>query len=115
MSIAKPLKSLLSALEELSSDNKEIFDTDVREEMGEAIHFGFIAPKKKYELPESFEMYSDEANEAIRTILGDFLKESCVIATDQEWDEKRRLDEFQTLSVATKSGRSYDDFFGHAE
>jgi hypothetical protein len=115
MSLTKPLSKLLTQLESISEEHEEVFDTDVREEMATAIYCGFIAPKKNYQLPPSFEMFDEDGDAAIRKALSKFLKEACAIADKQGWTKKERQKAFQDPDVTSEGGLSYDEFFGHAD
>ena len=115
MSIAKPLKALLNSLERLSEEHDEIFDTDVREELSEAVYGGFIEPNSTYQLPKTFEMFSDEGDAAVRRALAQFLAAACPIADELGWTKTQRLSAFQDLEVTSREGLTYDEFFGHSQ
>jgi hypothetical protein len=111
----KLLSKLLSALESISTDHEEVTDTDVREELATAIYCGFIAPEKSYQLPQSFEMFSDEGDQALRKALAAFFKAACPIADKLGWTEAQRQSAFQDPNVTSAGGLTYDEFFGHAD
>ncbi len=109
------LKRLLVRLEKISRKHDDLCDTIVREEMATAIYNGFLAPSRKFKLPESYEMIDEEGDEMIATALAEFLQSACPIADELGWDEKQRQDAFQDLDVTTPKGLTYDEFFGHSE
>ena len=115
MNIKQPLNRLLDNLESITADHEEIFDTDVREELSTAIYCAFITSENGYQTPDSFEMFSDEGNAAVKSAVDSFLRDSCPIAESLGWSEQQRQDAFQDLNVTSKGGLTYDEFFGHAD
>ncbi len=110
--------ALISLVDELSSieqDHEEIGDTDVREEMFEAISKTFISAEPGYVLPDSFGMFSDEGNQKVKAAISKFLSHSEVkdaalaLTTPQE-----RLDAFQD-PIETAAGQTQEEYFGYCE
>lgn len=111
------LKKLLDDLAAIAADDHdEIFDTDVREQMSDAIWSGFINPQGGYELPDTFGMFSDDGNERIKAALEEFLPAAGKYARENGISTpQERLDAFQNENVAGGDEYSYDDFFGYLE
>ncbi|MBX9571431.1 MAG: hypothetical protein K2X77_21220 [Candidatus Obscuribacterales bacterium] len=111
----KALIELVDALSEIEKENDEIGDTDVREQMFEAVHKSFIAPEKGYVLPDEFGMFSPEGNKSIKEALSRFLNHPEVkAAAEQLKTPQERLNAFQDL-VDTESGITQEDYFGYCE
>ncbi|MBV8416916.1 MAG: hypothetical protein JO251_17060 [Verrucomicrobia bacterium] len=110
------LKILLNQLDEIASQHEEIEDTDVREQMAEAIDKSFVQPEHGYVLPNKFGMFSTEGDAAVRKALGAFLNHPEVIAARAQLPKAvDRLNAFQDESVVSDQGRRYDDYFGYLE
>ena len=108
------LLDLLYRLEAVGERGESLFDTVVRDKMGEAVFFGFIKPKPGYTLPDEYGM-SDEDNVAIRAALHAYVEAAsalapaaCVVTFHE------RLAAFQNLDVRTAKPHcnDYNDFFG---
>lgn len=111
----KALVELVDALAEIEKENDEIGDTDVREQMFEAVHKSFISPEAGYVLPDEFGMYSPEANMSVKSALEKFLSHPDVkSAAEQLPTPQERLNAFQDL-VETESGITQEDYFGYCE
>ena len=109
------LVQLVEALSEIEKENDEVSDTDVREQMYEAVHKGFIAPEAGFQLPDEFGMFSPEGNQAIKEALAQFLNHAEVkTATQQLATPQARLNAFQD-PVETEEGLTQEDYFGYSE
>ena len=106
------LKRLLNQLDAISNDYEEISDTDVREQMAEAIYHGFIVQTPGYTLPAEFGMFQPAGDTAVRAALAEFLPAACRagIPTPQQ-----RFAAFQDASVLSDAGNPYDEYFGHSD
>src|SRR5262245_27167735 len=67
------LLELLESLEALGLEHEELYDSDVREQMSEAVHRGFIEPEPGYELPEEFGMFEPEGNAQVRAAISRYI------------------------------------------
>ena len=111
----KALKQLLTALDRVFEDHEEVGDTDVREQMYEAVHKGFIVPQAGYSLPAKFGMFSDDGNRKVRDALHKFLGHPDVIAAGKTLPTpEERLAAFQDETVQSTEGNTFDEYFGHA-
>ncbi len=96
--------------------HRELYDTDVREQVGEAIWRGFVRLEPGYVLPDNFGMFTAEGNRSVRIALDSFLTHACTAALASGLTSSdRRLDAFRNRKVTTDTGRIYDSFFGHFE
>jgi hypothetical protein len=110
------LKTLLNQLDEIASEHDEIEDTDVREQMADAIEKAFIRPVSGYVLPNKFGMFSTEADAAVRKALKMFLRDPEVTAASSQLPSPvDRLAAFQDESIFSDQGTWYDDYFAYLE
>lgn len=63
------LLELLMRLEAIGERDESLFDTVVREKIGDPIFYGFIKPEPGYALPDDYGM-PDEENRLIKAALG---------------------------------------------
>ena len=114
--IRKALKQLINALDRIFEEHEEVGDTDVRGQMYEAIHKGFIVTKSPYKLPAKFGMFSDEGNKLVRVALERFLAHSDIAAAFKSLKTpEARLAAFQDTSVESNEGNTCEEYFGYAE
>jgi len=112
----KALKQLIDALDKVFDEYEEVGDTDVREQMYEAVHKGFIVPQTGYALPAKFGMFSDDGDKKVRAALQKFLAYPDVVAASQSLKTpETRLAAFQDADVESSEGNTYDEYFGYAE
>jgi hypothetical protein len=110
----KPLKALLNALDKIAEDHEELTDTDVREQMREAVEQALIQPVPNYQLPDEFGMFEPEGNAKIKTVLTKFINaaklelEAAGLKTRAD-----RLNAFQDIDVESREGNTYDEYFGY--
>jgi hypothetical protein len=110
--VKEALKKLLDSLEGIASEHEEVTDTDVREQMYEAVFHGFIVQTPGYTLPQSFGMFEPAGNAMVRAAFAEFIP-----AANQSGlaSPEQRFAAFQDSSVLSRQGNAYDEFFGHAE
>jgi hypothetical protein len=107
------LKTLLNELEDVGRAHEELYDSEVRERMGEVIFLGFLKPEEGYQPPTDFGLYSDEANERVRKALLAYIEVARAAATVLGLTSfHARLAGFQTNDVRSDEGQYFDDFFG---
>ena len=112
----KLLRQLLNRLERIGETHEEVFDTDVREAMAEAVFRGFIKPERGFALPDDFAMFQPEGNRAVREALVEYITAANARAAGLGLTAfADRLAAFQDGSVESKAGSYYDDFFGWAD
>lgn len=108
------LKTLMEELERIGRTHGELYDTDVREQMTEAVMKSFIAPETGYILPERYGLFEEEGNARVREAIEAYVTgvrqsaERIGLASPVE-----RLAAFQDQEVHTDDEEQYpDDFFG---
>ena len=109
------LKRFLDALDSIGDQNEELFDSDVRQRMSNAIMEGFVRNRKDYEIPNDFGMFSEQANAAVRNAILNFV----VMATHRAdalglSGFHERLLFVQDAAARSDAGNDYDDFLGHS-
>ena len=110
------LQQLLDILDHIFEEHEELADSEARERMAEAIRRAFIMRQGGYVVPTEFGMFTPEGDEKVRTALQQFLNDPKVISAAQSLTTpEARLSSFQDLSVTSSNGRTYDEYFGHAE
>jgi hypothetical protein len=109
------LLDLLNALAAIGNEHEELFDSEVRERMGNAVFHGFVKPVSDFVVPEDLGMFSAEANARVKRAL-----ETYIAAARQEAESlglvtfHQRLAAFQNPLVRTASTPwyDYDEFCG---
>lgn len=107
------LLELLVRLEAVGDQDESLFDTVVREKMGDAVFFGFIKPRPGFVLPDDYGM-PEEGNRAIEAALGAYIKGARALAPAAGLDTfHKRLAAFQNAAVRTAEQKNdFGDFFG---
>ena len=108
----KSLKALLNALDKVAAEFEEVTDTDVRERMREAIENAVIAPVPGYVLPDEFGMFEPEGNAKVKAALAAFIPAAKAEAAGLK-TRADRLRAFQNIDVESRSGNTYDEYFGY--
>ena len=110
------LKQLVDDLDNVFEEHEELGDTDVREQMYEAISKSFIVPQAGYVLPAEFGMFSDDGNKKVQSALRKFLTHPDVLkAASSLKTPEARLAAFQDTSVRSGAGHTFDEYFGYAD
>jgi hypothetical protein len=107
------LLELLERLEAIGERDESLYDTVVREKMGNAVFFGFVKPQPGFVLPDDYGM-DEEENRAIKAALGAYIEGAKSKAPAAGLDTfHKRLAAFQNSSIRTiKQKEDFDDFFG---
>ena len=107
------LLELLHRLEVIGDEHGELFDSDVREAMDDAVFYGFIMPRPGYTLPDKFAMFKPEGDRKVLEVVSWFLPAAREAAERAGLDTfHKRLRAFQNLDVRTARQNDYNDFFG---
>ena len=106
------LKHLLNRLDAIAEEHGEVTDTDVREQMYEAVYHGFIVQTPGYTLPAEFGLFEAPGNTVVRAALSEFITAACAAGIATAAD---RFAAFQDESVLSDDGNPYDEYFGHAD
>jgi hypothetical protein len=111
------LRDLMERLETVGAKHEEVYDTDVRERMSEAVHRAFLKPEPGYQFPPEYGMFEPEGNAAVRHALTEYVKRASARAGALGMsDPQERLAAFQDAEVATSGeGQTPDSFFGWAD
>ncbi|MEM0962912.1 MAG: hypothetical protein AAGK21_10305 [Bacteroidota bacterium] len=110
------LRVLLNALDATAAEYGEIHDTVVREHISDAVFLHFIqSGAVDRPLKESFGMFTEEANVAVRDTVSAFVSDPAVVAFAKASTPRERLDAFQNASVTSDAGATYDDYAGHLD
>ena len=111
------LRQLLNRLEAIGATNDEIYDTECRVRMGDAIFDGFIRPVANFNLPVDFGLRGTSANDAVRVALAEYIdKASWLAPTVGASTFHERLNAFQDGAVKSDvEGTYFDDFFGFSK
>ncbi|QDU37409.1 hypothetical protein Mal4_17200 [Maioricimonas rarisocia] len=110
------LRQLLNRLEQVSTDHEELYDTECRERMGNAVMDGFVRNKSDFVLGDDFGLHAAVANLAIKEALAEYITQANSQAAELGiTDFHERLAAFQNSDVESdEEGSVYDDFFGHS-
>ena len=108
------LSGLLDALEEVAEQHREIFDTDVRERMWEAIQHRYVRLERAYDIPLDLGMFSEDGNRHLRQALDQHLHNLVATAGIFTLDtEAKRLQTISSPAVRSRHrGYTFEDFFG---
>jgi len=108
------LLELLNQLEKIGEVHEELYDSECRERMSQAILDGFVDPVSTFMLPSDFGLYSSEANKAVKDALEKFIESSKLVDTQELQSAQERLAAFQNESIHSDAeGIYYDDVFGY--
>jgi len=111
------LKNLLDRLEAIGDDHEELFDTDVRQNMSNAIVEGFVRRRQEQDFtaPEDFGMFAEKANEVVKSAIAQYIAEASQRADEVGLHSFHdRLNAVQDGSVRSIGGNDYDEFLGHS-
>ena len=104
------LLDLLHRLEAIGDEHNELFDSEVREALDDAVFFGFIKPQPEFVLPEEFALFSAEGNRRVWKTLAWFLPLARQAAERVGLDTfHKRLAAFQNLAVRTRRKNDYNE------
>jgi len=107
-----PLVRLLDAMESIGTSHEEIYDTDVRERVADAIERHLVTPSRSLAVPEDLGMFSDEGNELLRSAVERYLGEAMPIADALDLDEATRRSAIWDAEATSSSGLTVDEFLG---
>jgi len=111
--IEKPLKTLLTRLDNIMAKHKELGDTDVREQLHEVIQNAFVQLQTDYVLPKGFGMFTKTGNKRVHSALVAFLRKATELILKSGLDSNQlRLAAFQDAEVTSENGSTYDEYFG---
>ncbi|MGD9128641.1 MAG: hypothetical protein PVH19_14790 [Planctomycetia bacterium] len=110
------LLQLLNRLEKIGNVHEELYDTECRERISNAVMDGFIRKKIDFVLADDFGLHTTEANFAVKEALAEYITNANVKAIELGVDDfHKRLTAFQNSNVKSDGeGNFYDDFFGYS-
>jgi transketolase len=109
------LRRLLDDLEELGQTHDEVYDTDVREHMAEAIVSGLLSELGTAGDPAEFGMFSAEGNVAVRQAVEKYLSTAVPTADELGLDQRERTTAIWDAEVTSSQGTPVDEFLGWLE
>lgn len=107
------LHTLLEQLSAIGEDHEEVYDTDVRERMRQAIFDGFLQSTPHFSTPRGFGMFTEEGNRRVRDAIDTYISAARSYASDHQLNFPARLAAFQDSSVVGPNQVEYSEFFGH--
>jgi hypothetical protein len=109
------LLQLLESLEKIGKAHEELYDSEPREAMREAIYYSFLKPTQGYSLPDDYELLTEQGNRLVKAALEQYISAANRKSAELRLDFHGRLAVFQDSNVKTaEEGNYYDDFFGYA-
>jgi hypothetical protein len=109
------LRLLLERLASIGNQHVELYDSEVRERMGEAIMDGFVRQEPDYVVKQDFGMATVAGNLEVRSTLVDYI--GAANETAKALGITRFHDRLGALqNTATRTARlkhDYESFFGH--
>jgi hypothetical protein len=112
------LLNLLCSLEAVGDRNESLYDSVVRQRIGDAIFFGFIKPEPGFVLPDHYNhRMSDADNRLVRDAIRTYIEGARALALSAGLDAfHKRLAAFQNREVRTPvQKRDSEDLFGWTE
>src|SRR6185436_6034063 len=109
------LLDLLLQLEAIGNDHEELFDSEVRERIGDAIMRGFVRPESGYLVPGNLGLSTESGNARVASALCKYIdaanRRSAQLGLGTF---HQRLAAFQDKTVRTPTDRwnDFDEFFG---
>jgi hypothetical protein len=110
------LLELLGRLERLGAAHGELYDSEVREQMGDAVMEGYVRRRSGHRLPDRFGMLSEAADAEVRAALAAYIEGANALAEEIGLSSfHARLAAFQDPAVRTDPAIAVDDddLFGH--
>jgi hypothetical protein len=108
------LFDVLKELTIISEDKQEIFDSDVRENMANAVFDGFLKPDKGNLVPNEFGMASEDGNALVKAAIEKYIKTASELANQANLSFHERLAAFQDHAVCFGEKQlRYSFFFGY--
>jgi hypothetical protein len=111
--LAVYLKTLMETLEALGHEYSEIYDTDIREHLFDAVRRAFIKPEAGYVVPDAYGLFDENGNCRVKAALEQYVSAAKLYAEQEGLNYPiDRLAAFQNLNVFTDEEQYPDDFFG---
>ena len=108
------LLQLLESLEEIGHWDKSLFNSSVRQLIGDAAFDGLALMTPGYVTPSSFGLVSPDANKQVQTLIERYLDAARRLALQQGLTMfHQRLAAIQNRAVKTNEGRDFEDYLGY--
>ena len=112
--IRECLARLLIDFERIGNAHEELFDSEVREQAGNALMTAFVRCTSDYDIPPALGMFSDAGNALLRSAIVQFVDCAIPICDAERISGfHERLKLLQDGEVRTECGNEYDEFIGH--
>ena len=109
------LLTLLNRLETIGERHEELYDTEVRQAIGNATMDGFVRGKADFSLPADFGMFTESSNSAVRDAVAEYIAAASQKAAELGISEFRdRMAHLQNRGVHSPGGYDYEEFLGHS-
>ena len=110
------LLRLLTELETVGRDHEELYDSEVREAMGEVIMQGFVRSIPGYEVPKNLGMYDDAANAVVSGALACYIASANQVALEiglTSFHSRLAAIQNRAVRVNPQTAEDYEELFGH--
>lgn len=110
------LRELLEQLEEIGHFDQSLFDSAVRQSLGDAVFEGFALMIPDYVPPASFGMTNAEAETQVRRAIQNYLGSVRSMAAERGLRTfHARLAAIQNRSIKTDENRDFEDYLGYTD
>jgi hypothetical protein len=109
------LLELMRKLEVVGDRDESLYDSVVREKMGNPIFYLFVKPTAGYVMPDNYGV-SEGEDRLIKAALREYVEGALALAPQLGLNTfHERLAAFQQEEARTEGGNYYDDFFGWSD
>jgi hypothetical protein len=110
------LLKLLEALEEIGKVHPSVFDSSVRQAMGDSLVDGLARMKPEYVVPGAFGLTTPEADNLVHSAISHYLDMARPLTIREGLTTfYARLAAIQNDSVRTDEGNDFEEFFGYTD
>lgn len=102
------LFALINQLEDIGASSEELYDTDVKEQMNEALVEIFIKENKGYQVPASFGMFSKSSDRAVQQAFTKFQSD----LSNRSINYKSKLNLLNPNGITSNNSQIAECFFG---
>ena len=107
-----PLVGFLDGLETIGDQHEEVYDTDVREQVGAVTEQVLVTKSGPLVVADELGMFSPEANRAVSEAMRTYLAEAVPAADELRLDEAARRAAVWDGEAASSRGTPVDEFLG---
>lgn len=113
MALEDLLQRVLDRLMNIGEQHQELYDSEVRERLGDAVMDGFVRAQGVKAVPIDLGMLSDDANRAVRAVIVAYIEDANAAAEPLAMSFFDRLNAVQNRNVKTRAKRDYETYFLH--